>query len=83
MCGTGAVGTIAFRDQCAAVFAAHDDVAARVAQRHLEAVELILIVEPNLDIRDGYLYFPTTPGLGTRLRPEILERRDVEVRTSR
>ncbi|MGH2461383.1 MAG: mandelate racemase/muconate lactonizing enzyme family protein, partial [Chloroflexota bacterium] len=40
------------------------------------------IVEPNLDVREGYIAFPTTPGLGTRLRPEVLARRDAQVQTS-
>lgn len=40
------------------------------------------IVTPNLDVRDGYLHFPTTPGLGTRLRPEVFTRSDVTIETS-
>lgn len=41
------------------------------------------IVETNLDIREGYLHFPKTPGLGTRLRPAVLERRDAVIQSSR
>ena len=33
-------------------------------------------VDPNLDIRGGYLYAPQRPGIGTRLRPEVRERPD-------
>ena len=36
-------------------------------------------VDPNLDIRDGYLYAPQRPGIGTRLRPEARERADAIV----
>ena len=40
------------------------------------------IVEPNLDVREGHIHFPTTPGLGTRLRPEVFQRPDALVQTS-
>jgi len=40
------------------------------------------IVEPNLEVRDGHISFPTAPGLGTRLRPEVLARSDARVQTS-
>jgi galactonate dehydratase len=36
-------------------------------------------VEPNLDIRDGYLYATEEPGLGTRLKAEVFDRPDVHV----
>ena len=39
-------------------------------------------VDPNLDIRDGYLHAPQVPGMGTRLRPEVRERSDVAIRVS-
>jgi galactonate dehydratase len=37
------------------------------------------VVDPNLDIRGGYLYAPQRPGVGTRLRPELRERADATV----
>ena len=37
------------------------------------------IVDPNLDIRDGFLYAPQRPGIGTRLRPEVRERSDATI----
>jgi galactonate dehydratase len=37
------------------------------------------IVDPNLDIRDGYLNAPQRPGIGTRLRPEVRDRPDAVV----
>jgi L-alanine-DL-glutamate epimerase-like enolase superfamily enzyme len=40
------------------------------------------IVTPNLDVRDGYVSFPEGPGLGTKLRPELLARRDATIQTS-
>ncbi|MCL4499050.1 MAG: mandelate racemase/muconate lactonizing enzyme family protein, partial [Chloroflexi bacterium] len=40
------------------------------------------IVTPNLNVRDGHLHFPTTPGLGARLRPEVFTRSDVTIETS-
>jgi transcriptional regulator with XRE-family HTH domain len=40
------------------------------------------IVEPNIEVRDGHISFPTTPGLGTRLRPEVRERSDASVQVS-
>jgi L-alanine-DL-glutamate epimerase-like enolase superfamily enzyme len=39
-------------------------------------------VTPNLDVREGYIHFPQTPGIGTKLRPEVLERKDAIVQTS-
>ncbi len=40
------------------------------------------LVTPNLDVREGYIDFPTTPGIGTKLRPEVLARPDVQIQTS-
>lgn len=40
------------------------------------------IVTPNLDVRDGHIHFPTAPGLGTKLRPEIMQRPDATVQVS-
>jgi len=40
------------------------------------------IVDPNLDIRDGYLHAPQNPGVGTRLRAGVRERSDAIVRVS-
>ena len=40
------------------------------------------IVEPNIEVRDGHISFPTGPGLGTRLRPEVRERKDASVQIS-
>ena len=37
------------------------------------------IVDPNLDIRDGFLYAPQRPGIGTRLRAQVRERPDATV----
>jgi L-alanine-DL-glutamate epimerase-like enolase superfamily enzyme len=37
------------------------------------------IVTPNLTVRDGFIEFPTTPGLGTRLRPEVFQRSDAQL----
>jgi len=39
-------------------------------------------VDPNLDIRGGYLYAPQRPGIGTRLRPETRVRSDAIVAVS-
>jgi L-alanine-DL-glutamate epimerase-like enolase superfamily enzyme len=36
----------------------------------------------NLDVREGYIHFPETPGIGTSLRPEVMERKDAIVQTS-
>lgn len=36
-------------------------------------------VDPNLDIRDGFLHAPERPGIGTRLKPEVRERSDATV----
>jgi L-alanine-DL-glutamate epimerase-like enolase superfamily enzyme len=40
------------------------------------------IVDPNLDIRDGYLHAPRRPGVGTRLKAGLRDRRDAIVQTS-
>jgi len=40
------------------------------------------IVDPNLDIRDGYLNAPQRPGVGTRLKAGVRERRDAIVQIS-
>jgi L-alanine-DL-glutamate epimerase-like enolase superfamily enzyme len=40
------------------------------------------IVDPNIDMRDGRVRFPTAPGLGTRLRPEVRERSDASAQSS-
>ncbi len=37
-------------------------------------------VDPNLDIRDGYLHAPQRPGIGTRLKDEVRHRSDVSIR---
>lgn len=39
-------------------------------------------VDPNLDIRDGFMHAPQRPGIGTRLRPEVRERPDAIVQVS-
>ncbi|MBI3973959.1 MAG: mandelate racemase/muconate lactonizing enzyme family protein [Chloroflexi bacterium] len=39
-------------------------------------------VDPNLDIRDGYLHAPQRPGIGTRLKPGVRERPDAIVAVS-
>jgi galactonate dehydratase len=39
-------------------------------------------VDPNLEIRDGYLHAPRRPGIGTRLKPEVRDRPDATVVTS-
>jgi galactonate dehydratase len=39
-------------------------------------------VETNLDVREGHIHFPTAPGIGTRLRPEVRERADATVQRS-
>jgi hypothetical protein len=36
-------------------------------------------VDPNLDIRDGFLHAPQRPGIGTRLKPEVRDRPDAVV----
>lgn len=36
-------------------------------------------VDPNLDIRDGFLHALQKPEIGTRLRPEVFQRPDVTV----
>ena len=40
------------------------------------------IVDPNLDIRDGYLHAPQRPGVGTRLKAGVRERSDATIRVS-
>ena len=40
------------------------------------------VVDRNVDIRDGYLYPPEGPGLGTALKPEVLDRPDATVMVS-
>lgn len=40
------------------------------------------VVDPNLDIRDGYLHAPQRPGVGTRLKAGVRERADAMVRVS-
>lgn len=40
------------------------------------------IVDPNLDIRDGYLHAPQRPGVGTRLKAGLRDRLDAVVRVS-
>lgn len=39
-------------------------------------------VEPNIDIRDGFLHAPEGPGIGTRLRSEVRDRPDAVVQVS-
>lgn len=39
-------------------------------------------VDPNLPIEHGWLAAPQRPGVGTRLRPEVFERRDVSTRVT-
>ena len=40
------------------------------------------IVDPNLDIRDGYLHAPQRPGIGTQLKTGVRERSDATIRVS-
>jgi L-alanine-DL-glutamate epimerase-like enolase superfamily enzyme len=40
------------------------------------------IVDPNLDIHDGYLHAPQRPGIGTRLKPGLRDRSDAIVQVS-
>jgi galactonate dehydratase len=40
------------------------------------------IVEPNIVVRDGYIEFPTSPGVGTQLRPQVFQRSDALVQVS-
>jgi L-alanine-DL-glutamate epimerase-like enolase superfamily enzyme len=40
------------------------------------------IVDPNLEIRDGYLHAPQRPGIGTRLKADLRDRPDAIVRVS-
>ncbi|MGH2461136.1 MAG: enolase C-terminal domain-like protein, partial [Chloroflexota bacterium] len=40
------------------------------------------IVDPNLEIRDGYLHAPQRPGVGTRLKAGLRDRSDAIVRVS-
>ena len=39
-------------------------------------------VDPNIDVREGHIHFPTAPGIGTKLRPSVRERADVTVQSS-
>ena len=39
-------------------------------------------IEPNIVIKDGFLMPPEGPGLGTRLKDEVLNRSDVHIETS-
>ena len=39
-------------------------------------------VDPNLDIVDGFLHAPQNPGIGTRLKPEVKNRKDVHIKIS-
>jgi L-alanine-DL-glutamate epimerase-like enolase superfamily enzyme len=39
-------------------------------------------VDPNIVVQDGYLHAPDLPGIGTRLRPEVRNRRDATVQVS-
>jgi hypothetical protein len=39
-------------------------------------------VDPLPPIEHGWLHAPQNPGIGTRLRPEVFERPDVELRVS-
>ncbi len=40
------------------------------------------VVDPNLDIRDGYLHAPQRPGVGTRLKVGLRDRSDATIRVS-
>ena len=40
------------------------------------------IVEPNLVVRNGYIEFPTSPGVGTQLRPQVFQRSDALLQVS-
>ena len=40
------------------------------------------VMTEQLVIRDGHIEFPDRPGLGTALRPEVLERSDVHIEVS-
>jgi len=39
-------------------------------------------IEPDFVIEDGFLMAPTEPGLGTRLKSSVKDRKDVTIRTS-
>ena len=39
-------------------------------------------VDPNLDIRDGFLHAPQNPGIGTRLKLNVRDRADVSIKVS-
>jgi L-alanine-DL-glutamate epimerase-like enolase superfamily enzyme len=39
-------------------------------------------VDPNLPIEHGWLHAPQEPGIGTRLRPQVRERKDVILRVT-
>lgn len=51
-------------------------------QREMWAGWYGTFVDPNIDIRDGYMHAPENPGIGTRLRPEVRERPDAIVQVS-
>ena len=39
-------------------------------------------VEPNFEIEDGFLKAPELPGIGTRLKPDVMSRKDAHIRKS-
>ena len=39
-------------------------------------------VDPNLDIVDGFLNAPQIPGIGTKLKEEVKQRKDVHIKVS-
>jgi L-alanine-DL-glutamate epimerase-like enolase superfamily enzyme len=39
-------------------------------------------IEPNVEIKDGFLRAPEGPGLGTRLKKSVLDRSDIHVETT-
>lgn len=39
-------------------------------------------VDPNFEIEDGFLKAPELPGIGTRLKPDVLSRKDAHIRKS-
>jgi galactonate dehydratase len=40
------------------------------------------LVDPTIEVSDGHISFPTRPGIGTRLRPSVRERRDCTLQSS-
>ena len=40
------------------------------------------VVDPNVDIHDGFLHAPDRPGIGTRLKAGLRDRSDAIVRVS-